>query len=1095
MYSFEGEFRRGPIQSFRGASRKEDKGDLIKRAQEERLKREELRIQNESAIKIQTLFRGYRTRKKQAMRLRELFDSKLCSFPKQSLVNLDTVSELCCHLLFFYDGSLDQSRLLWVCHQMLTQKEEVVKHMSHSFEKMVHQMKLLLQLCLLYLEKLESSQSVALPMRMLETFTATETYGRLAVTKGKLGPTVVQNIFEFLCNKGYFKSLRVLLNLKLPSYFERSPHPPIPIAESIFDLIMKPVNIAVASGDKRFCTSVFAEVCRELFCPPHTQQVELFLLPAMAYGKYPFPFVELIQALINKVGEEKERRSFLAKKGPCEGSAKRFEANHWLLYTLLVLGEKYVEILTPQQTFQYLMLLQNLVPTLPQPRQQNFGDDDEEEEEEENDSDVEDMVIDDLGTDFADQEKLRESCLHYLDSIALARRIVMCITEFSSPDILVAICNVCHSLMCQQLIPVHQLRLLYTLAFNTDFMKRLWLECTTRYSISVSGTKASLIQTLARGQCLSESDVQVIVPLLSVFCAAFSHSLHTLHDSEFYGDSEVEFQDSSVERSTSMPFSLSELVPMNLTLRDICLGIIELASPESKVSLNKDYHQTFSKTGIQVAKEENLLRTQLWRHLFKSISTLVKQLHSRDTRRQFCPTNHWLADHIHIRTDKLYNLQAANLYSEQPLLPYLVTADTGPESGPPPSGRDIWNLIILTELPFVVRFTDRIKILQQHVNQDREEHQSEMTNFQFGLSINIKIRRNYIYEDAFDKLSEENEPNLKLRLRVRLVNSAGIDEPGIDGGGLSREFLSELLKSGFDPNRGFFKCTNDKLLYPNPQAPALFENYTDHYYFLGRMLGKALYENLLVELPFAQFFLSKILNRYGIDLDIHHLASLDSEMYRNLLFLKTYKEDVVDLGLDFTVATNELGVTKIEELKPGGKDIQVSNYNRIEYIHLMADYKLNKQIRPHCQAFRLGLANVMNLEWLRMFDEHELQELISGANTPVNLEDLKKHTNYSGGFTAEHPVIEIFWKVVHNLTDQQLRLLLKFVTSCSRPPLLGFKDLYPVFCIHNAGTELERLPTASTCMNLLKLPEFYSEDTMRSKLLYAIESATGFELS
>ena len=32
------------------------------------------------------------------------------------------------------------------------------------------------------------------------------------------------------------------------------------------------------------------------------------------------------------------------------------------------------------------------------------------------------------------------------------------------------------------------------------------------------------------------------------------------------------------------------------------------------------------------------------------------------------------------------------------------------------------------------------------------------------------------------------------------------------------------------------------------------------------------------------------------------------------------------------------------ELKPGGHDIVVTNQNRIEYIHLMADYRLNKQV-------------------------------------------------------------------------------------------------------------------------------------------------------
>ena len=62
------------------------------------------------------------------------------------------------------------------------------------------------------------------------------------------------------------------------------------------------------------------------------------------------------------------------------------------------------------------------------------------------------------------------------------------------------------------------------------------------------------------------------------------------------------------------------------------------------------------------------------------------------------------------------------------------------------------------------------------------------------------------------------------------------------------------------------------------------------------------------------------------------------------------------------------------------------------------------------------------------------------------------------------------------------------------PPAV-LQELYPAFCIHNGGSDLERLPTASTCMNLLKLPEFHDEALLRSKLLYAIECAAGFELS
>ena len=36
---------------------------------------------------------------------------------------------------------------------------------------------------------------------------------------------------------------------------------------------------------------------------------------------------------------------------------------------------------------------------------------------------------------------------------------------------------------------------------------------------------------------------------------------------------------------------------------------------------------------------------------------------------------------------------------------------------------------------------------------------------------------------------------------------------------------------------------------------------------------------------------------------------------------------------------------QVEELKPGGRDIPVTSLNKIEYIHLMADYRLNKQVR------------------------------------------------------------------------------------------------------------------------------------------------------
>ena len=46
-----------------------------------------------------------------------------------------------------------------------------------------------------------------------------------------------------------------------------------------------------------------------------------------------------------------------------------------------------------------------------------------------------------------------------------------------------------------------------------------------------------------------------------------------------------------------------------------------------------------------------------------------------------------------------------------------------------------------------------------------------------------------------------------------------------------------------------------------------------------------------------------------------------------------------------------------------------------------------------------------------------------------------------------------------------------------------------------AAVATGRLPSAATCMNLLKLPRYESEQVLRDKLLYAIRSNSGFELS
>ena len=63
-------------------------------------------------------------------------------------------------------------------------------------------------------------------------------------------------------------------------------------------------------------------------------------------------------------------------------------------------------------------------------------------------------------------------------------------------------------------------------------------------------------------------------------------------------------------------------------------------------------------------------------------------------------------------------------------------------------------------------------------------------------------------------------PAARGRLAVRYRNAAGLEEAGIDAGGLFKELLADVCASGLDPNRGVFTCASSADNYVYPAAAA-----------------------------------------------------------------------------------------------------------------------------------------------------------------------------------------------------------------------------------------------------------------------------------
>ena len=194
------------------------------------------------------------------------------------------------------------------------------------------------------------------------------------------------------------------------------------------------------------------------------------------------------------------------------------------------------------------------------------------------------------------------------------------------------------------------------------------------------------------------------------------------------------------------------------------------------------------------------------------------------------------------------------------------------------------------------------------------------------------------------------------------------------------------------------------------------------------------------------------------------------------------------------MADDEFGIRTIRELVPGGTDIPVTRENRLSYIYLITRYRLSTQIEDQCRAFLQGLTELINPRWLRLFNTEELRVLVTGADTPIDVEDLRRNTVY-GGYHEKDMAVQYFWEALSSLDQASLKAFLRFVTSSPNPPLLGFSELNPKFAIRHAGDDITRLPTASTCVNLLKLPAYNSTAQCLEKVKYAIYSGAGFDLS
>lgn len=355
-------------------------------------------------------------------------------------------------------------------------------------------------------------------------------------------------------------------------------------------------------------------------------------------------------------------------------------------------------------------------------------------------------------------------------------------------------------------------------------------------------------------------------------------------------------------------------------------------------------------------------------------------------------------------------------------------------------------------------------------------------------TIRIKVRRDRVFDDSYHQLRNKKPDQMKGRLHVQFNG-----EEGVDAGGVTREWYVILARQIFDPNYVLFTRSAAKAATYQPDKRSYINSeHLENFRFVGRIIGKAIYDGQLVDAYFTRSFYKHIL---GLKPKYHDIEAEDPEYYKSLKWM--LENDCTGI-IDYTMSAeyDEFGKQTIIDLVANGRNVAVTEENKEDYVRLVTDVRMSKTIEKQIEAFKEGFYELIPYEDCKIFNELELELLMSGL-PDIDMADLKANVEYTG-YTASSPQMNWFWRCVGKMDQEDLARLVMFVTGTSKVPLEGFSQLQGMnggqkFQIHRVGGDTMRLPSAHTCFNQLDLPEYSTAEILSERVLRAIrECSVGF---
>ncbi|XP_055468696.1 probable E3 ubiquitin-protein ligase HERC6 isoform X2 [Psammomys obesus] len=350
-------------------------------------------------------------------------------------------------------------------------------------------------------------------------------------------------------------------------------------------------------------------------------------------------------------------------------------------------------------------------------------------------------------------------------------------------------------------------------------------------------------------------------------------------------------------------------------------------------------------------------------------------------------------------------------------------------------------IIASDDFLFIFDLPSKIKLMRFNLNAELWFEAMVLPETMGRPFFTLRVKRSHLVEDTMHQLRQAEVSEFKKTLTV--------------------EFINEIRAESGGPK---------------------FEE--KNYFLFGILCGLSLCNLKAVNLPFPLALYKKLLNQKPSLEDLKELSLPLGKSLQEVLNCEA--GDIEELHIYFSIYWNQKDV----DLIPDGISVPVNETNKKDYVSNCVNYIFNISIKTIYEEFQRGFYKVCNWHIIRQFQPEELMTAITG-NVNYDWKQFENNSQYHNGYHKSHPTILLFWKAFHELTLDEKKKFLLFLTGCDRLHVKGLHWEGIVFRCPETFTEKDD-PRSLTCLNILDLPKYSTMNRMKEALQVAINSNKGF---